>query len=44
MISHAYAVIKGTIIVRGADNDAYDKKLVFLKMHHLLVAFQKIFA
>ena len=38
----AYIVVERTITVRNPANDAYDKKLVFKIMHHLLVAFQKL--
>ena len=40
--SDAYIVVKGTITVLRGNNDAYDKKLAFKIMHHLLVAFQKL--
>ena len=39
--SDAYTAVEGTITVEG-DNDAYDKKLAFKIMHHLLAAFQKL--
>ena len=40
--SNAYIVVKGTIIVTEPNNNAYDKKLAFKIMYHLIVALQKL--
>ena len=40
--SDACIVTKGKITVTGANDNAYDKKLAFKIMHHLLSVFQKL--
>ena len=40
--SDAYIVVKGDITLTNPANDAYDKKLAYKKMQHLLVAFHKL--
>ena len=38
----AYIIVKETITVTNANNDAYDKKLALKIMHHLFLVFQKL--
>ena len=40
--SDTYIVVKGTITVKDSDNNAYDEKLSFKKMHPLLAAFSEL--
>ena len=40
--SDAYIVVTGKITITAPYNDAYDKKLAFKNIHHLLAVFQKL--